>query len=131
EPLLDAQRGQLTKLVEEQRPLRHELVDQGQTMLRLLPDERSKSRGAAKQGLALFVGAGVGRVSTARRKSFGTKRFPGRCDPRNEPAARPNSAPEDDSSPRDDDHPIRAAGSLINRKTRWPGRASGIRSQTL
>ena len=131
ESLLDAQRRELAQFVQKGRSLRHELVHERQSVLRLLADERAEARGAQKERFTFIVGSRVGGIARVLRQAFGAERLAGRRDPRNESAAA-RTLLRNTTRPRvTTNTPSATRTALIDRETRRPRCACRICSERL
>src|ERR1700674_3071242 len=82
--LIDVQRCQLVKFLEQISALRHYLRQQRNRLGRMLPDKSAELCSAQEHGLRFFRCARVRDVLTVRRKPFASKCLSGRGDERDE-----------------------------------------------
>src|ERR1700730_1152763 len=82
--LIDVQRRQLVKFLEQISSLRHYLRQERNCLGRTLPDESAELRSAQEHGLRLLRCACVRDVLTVRRQPFASKCLSGRSNERNE-----------------------------------------------
>jgi hypothetical protein len=131
ETLLYTERRQLTQSVEECGPFCHQLVEEPQRMLWLFSHKCAESGRAEKECFACVVGARVCRVPRSRGETFGTEALTRRSNPRDESAASPNAASENDAAARDDEDPVGGGTALIDRESCGPRRSGRVGREPL
>src|SRR6266403_4228926 len=118
--LIDIQRRQLVKFLEQIGALRHYLRQQRNRLGRTLPDESAELCSAQKHGRRFFRCARVRNVMTVRRKPFASKCLSGRSNQRNESTSYFYLVAQNDVTLEYDEDAVRGSATLIELKSGRP-----------